>query len=60
MGKILHKISVTLAKPIDKLNKKMEAFLEWYDPKPEPKPLTKWEKFQEKLNSINIFRRKRK
>lgn len=58
--KIWEKISMTLAKPINKLNDKMEAFLEYYDPQPKPIPKTKWEKLKEKLNSFNIFKKNKR
>ena len=54
------KISKAIARPINKLNRKMEAFLEYYDPQPKPVPKTKWEKFKEKLNSLNIFKKNKR
>lgn len=59
------KISEAIAKPINKLNRKMEAYIEQEEkvgkePPSFKDPVTPWEFIKEKLNSLCIFNKKRK
>ena len=59
------KISEAIAKPINKLNRKMEAYIEQEEkagkePPSFKDPVTPWEFIKEKINSLGIFNRKRK
>ena len=59
------RISEAIARPINKLNRKMEAYIEQEEkagkePPSFKDPVTPWEFIKEKLNSLNIFKKNKR